>query len=194
MIFACPKGLSGGQRCRSFFAGPRGRSWVPAVGTGLILFAATAASAPGAESASEPPSRPYSVFVSHAGEADAVLDARFRNAVTALAERLSEHPEGFRLVDSADEANIRITVFDAQAVTSELKHVGSAAGFTPNRVFESRGRDFFSFEAVVRVDGHRKQMSGSGTGATEAGSFREAAADFTRRLEQFAEASYAVSR
>ena len=175
-------------------AGSLGRFWIPGLATGLVLFAAPAASAPGAQSATEPPSRPYSVFISHAGEADAVLDARFRNAVTALAERLSEHPEGFRLADSADEANIRITVFDAQAVTSELKHVGSAAGFTPNRVFESRGRDFFSFDAVVRADGHRKQINGSGTGATEAGSFREAATDFVRKVETFAEESYTGSR
>lgn len=179
---------------RSFLAGSLGRSLVPAAAAGLLLFAAPAASAPGTQSASEPPSRPYSVFISHAGEADAVLDARFRNAVTALAERLSEHPKEFRLADSADEANIRITVFDAQAVTSELKHVGSAAGFTPNRVFESRGRDFFSFDAVVRVDGHRKRINGSGAGATETGSFREAATDFVRKVETFAEESYTGSR
>ena len=179
---------------RNFSAGSLGRSLVPALAAGLVLFAAPAASALAAESASEPPSKPYSVFISQAGKVDAVLDARFRNAVTALLERLSEHPDWFRLVDSADEANVRITVFDAQAVTSELKHVGSAAGFTPNRVFESRGRDYFSFDAVVRVDGNRKRIRGSGTGATEAGSFRQAAADFMRRLEHFTEESYSGFR
>ena len=112
----------------------------------------------------------------------------------ALAAGLKEHPASFRLTDSRDAANIRVTVFDAQAATSELRHVGGPAGFIANRVFESRGRDFFSFDAIVRVDGKRKQVKGSGTGATEVGSFRSAATDFVRQLKTFAEESYTESR
>ena len=141
--------------------------------------------APNAESAQEAASEPHSVFVSRAGEVDADLDVRLTNAVIALTEELVDQPGRFRVVESADEAEVHITIFDAQAVTSELRHVGGPAGFTPNRVFESRGSDFFSFDAVVRVDGNRKQIEGSGTGATETGSFRSAASDFARRLETF---------
>ena len=125
---------------------------------------------------------------------DADLDARLQNAVGALVARLEEHPDWFRITDSTEAANIRVTVFDAQSATSELRHVGGPAGFTPNRVFESRARDFFGFDAVVRVDGKRKQVSGSGTGATEMGSLKDAAADFVRKLEEFAEESYTASR
>jgi len=132
-------------------------------------------------------SEPYAVFVSRAGEVDADLDVRLTNAVIALSDELMDLPERFRVVESADAADVRIMIFGAQAVSSELRHVGGPAGFTPNRVFESRGRDFFSFDAVVRVDGNRKQIQGSGTGATETGSFRSAAADFVRRLEAFAQ-------
>ena len=171
----------------------RVRSVVP-VAAGLVLVAATAFSARGSQAAPDPPAKPYSVFLSYAGEVDAEFDARLRNAVGALETALAEHPDWFRLTDSRDEANIRVTLFDAQAATGELRHVGGPAGFIANRVFESRGRDFFSFQAVVRVDGNRKQINGSGTGATEVGSFRDAAADFIRQLEQFAEDSYTGSR
>jgi len=132
-------------------------------------------------------SEPYLVFVSRAGEVDADLDIRLTNAVIALTDELVDLPERFRVVESADEADVRITIFGAQAVTSEVRHVGGPAGFTPNRVFESRGSDFFSFDAVARVHGNRKHIQGSGTGATETGSFRAAATDFVRRLEAFAQ-------
>ena len=160
----------------------------------LAGIAAVAAAAPRAESAPAQSSEPYSVFVSRAGEVDADLDVRLTNAVIALTEALVDQPERFRVVESADQADVRITIFGAQAVTSEVRHVGGPAGFTPNRVFESRGSDFFSFDAVVRVDGNRKQIEGSGTGATETGSFRSAASDFVRRLESFARESYRGSR
>ena len=139
-------------------------------------------------------SEPYAVFVSRAGEVDADLDVRLTNAVIALTDELVDLPERFRVVESADAADVRIMIFGAQAVSSELRHVGGPAGFTPNRVFESRGRDFFSFDAVVRVDGNRKQIRGSGTGATETGSFRSAATDFVRRLEAFAQEQGGGSR
>ena len=145
--------------------------------------------APNAESAQEAASEPHSVFVSRAGEVDADLDVRLTNAVIALTAELVDQPGRFRVVESADEAEVHVTIFDAQAVTSELRHVGGPAGFTPNRVFESRGSDFFSFDAVVRVDGNRKQIECTGTAATETGSFRSAASDFARRLETFAEES-----
>ena len=154
----------------------------------LAAIAAFAATAPGAESSPQA-SEPYSVFVSRAGEVDADLDIRLTNAVIALTEQLVDQAERFRVVESADEADVRITIFGAQAVTGGPRHVGGPAGFTPNRVFESRGSDFFSFDAVVRVDGNRKQIQGSGTGATETGSFRSAASDFVRRLETFAQES-----
>ncbi len=166
---------------------------LPAV-TALALVAASPIAALGPMSLPDSPPKPYSVFVSYAGEADAQLDAHLQNAVGALAEGLEEHPASFRLTDSRDAANIRVTVFDAQAATSELRHVGGPAGFIANRVFESRGRDFFSFDAIVRVDGKRKQVKGSGAGATEVGSFRSAATDFVRQLETFAEESYTGSR
>lgn len=153
-----------------------------------VLAGVAAFAAPGGEG-SPPASEPYSVFVSRAGEVDADVDIRLTNAMIALTEELVDLPKRFRVVESADEADVRITIFDAQAVTSEPRHVGGPAGFTPNRVFESRGSDFFSFDAVVRVDGHRKQIEGSGAGATETGSFRSAASDFVRRLETFAEES-----
>lgn len=154
-----------------------------------VLAGIAAAEAPSAWSALPQPSEPTSVFVARAGEVDADLDVRLTNAALALTAELADQPRRFRVVESADEADVRVTIFDAQAVTSELRHVGGPAGFTPNRVFESRGSDFFSFDAVVRVDGNRKQIEGSGTGATETGSFRSAASDFVRRLETFAQES-----
>ena len=169
-------------------------AFLPSVAAALVLVAASSIAAAGFEGAPDSPPKPYSVFLSYAGEVDAELDARLRNAVGALETALAEYPDWFRLTDSRDEANIRVTLFDAQAATGELRHVGGPAGFIANRVFESRGRDFFSFQAVVRVDGNRKQINGSGTGATEVGSFRDAAADFMRQLEQFAEESYTGSR
>ena len=169
------------MRNRSNFGG-----WgLPAAITVLAAIAAFAAAAPGAEGSPQA-SEPTSVFVARAGEVDADLDVRLTNAVIALTAELADQPGRFRVVESADRADVRVTIFDAQAVTSELRHVGGPAGFTPNRVFESRGSDFFSFDAVVRVDGNRKQLQGSGTGATETGSFRSAATDFVRRLEAFA--------
>ena len=160
----------------------------------MAALAAVAVAMPGAETTPPPSSEPYSVFVSRAGEVDADLDVRLSNAVIALTEELVALPERFLVVESADEADVRITIFGAQAVTSDLRHVGGPAGFTPNRVFESRGSDFFSFDAVVRVDGNRKQIQGSGTGATETGSFRSAATDFVRRLETFAQEQSGGSR
>ena len=160
----------------------------------LVLVAASSIAAAVVEGAADTPAKPYAVFVAFAGEVDPQLDAHLQNAVGALGTALAEHPDWFRLTESRDEANIRVTVFDAQSATSELRHVGGPAGFTPNRVFESRGRDFFSFDAIVRVDGKRKQVNGSGTGATERGSLRDAAADFVRKLEEFAEESYRASR
>ncbi|MXX86254.1 MAG: hypothetical protein F4Y71_07355 [Acidobacteria bacterium] len=157
------------------------------VATTAVLGAAVAVATPSAERTPLQSSEPYSVFVSRAGEVDAALDVRLTNAVIALTAELVEFPERFRVVESADGADVRITIFGAQAVTGEVRHVGGPAGFTPNRVFESRGSDFFSFDAVVRVDGNRKQIQGSGTGATETGSFRSAATDFVRRLEAFAQ-------
>ena len=154
-----------------------------------VLAGIAAAAAPSAEATLPPASEPYSVFVSRAGEVDADLDIRLTNAVIALTEELVDQPERFRVVETADEADVRVTIFDSQAVTSEVRHVGGPAGFTPNRVFESRGSDFFSFDAVVRMDGNRKRIKGSGTGATETGSFRSAASDFVRRLETFARES-----
>ena len=150
--------------------------------------------APSTEGALPQTSEPYSVFVSRAGEVDADLDVRLTNAVIALVDELVDLPERFRVVESADEADVRITIFGAQAVTGGPRHVGGPAGFTPNRVFESRGSDFFSFDAVVRVDGNRKQIQGSGTGATETGSFRSAASDFVRKLEVFAQEQSSGSR
>ena len=158
------------------------------IAAALAVSAGVAAvAAPSAGGTPPQSSEPYSVFVSRAGEVDAHLDVRLTNAVIALTDELVDQPERFRVVESADEADVRITIFDAQAVSSELRHVGGPAGFTPNRVFESRGNDFFAFDAVVRVDGNRKQIQGSGTGATETGSFRSAASDFVRRLETFAQ-------
>jgi hypothetical protein len=173
-----------------FCARSRRVAFLPAVAAALVLVAASSIAAAGFEGAPDSPPKPYSVFVSYAGEADAQLDARLQNAMGALAAGLEEHPALFRLTDSRDTANVRVTIFDAQAATSELRHVGGPAGFIANRVFESRGRDFFSFDAIVRVDGKRKQVKGSGTGATEVGSFRSAATDFVRQLETFAEESY----
>ena len=173
-----------------FCARSRRVAFLPAVAAALVLVAASSIAAAGIEGAPDPPPKPYSVFVSYAGEADAQLDARLQNAMGALAAGLEEHPALFRLTDSRDTANVRVTIFDAQAATSELRHVGGPAGFIANRVFESRGRDFFSFDAIVRVDGKRKQVKGSGAGATEVGSFRSAATDFVRQLETFAEESY----
>lgn len=161
---------------------------------GLAAVPAPDVGTPGAGGVSAQSPAPYSVFLSRADEVDADLDARLANAAVALTAQLGEHPEKFRLVESADAADMRITIFDAQAVTSELRHVGGPAGFTPNRVFESRGHDFFSFDAVVRVHGNRKQIEGSGTGATETGSFRSAASDFVRRLKAFARESRRGSR
>lgn len=166
----------------------RGRSLAAAFAV-MAGIAAVAAAAPSAESTLPQASEPYSVFVARAGEVDADLDVRLTNAAIAVTAELADQPGRFRVVESADEADVRITIFDAQAVTSEVRHVGGPAGFTPNRVFESRGSDFFSFDAVVRVDGNRKQIEGSGTGATETGSFRSAASDFVRRLKAFAQES-----
>ena len=166
----------------------RGRG-LAAVFAVLAGIAAVAAAAPSVESTPPRSAEPYSVFVSRAGEVDADLDIRLTNAVIALTEQLVDRAERFRVVETADEADIHITIFGAQAVTGGPRHVGGPAGFTPNRVFESRGSDFFSFDAVVRVDGNRKRIEGSGTGATETGSFRSAASDFVRRLETFAQES-----
>ena len=165
----------------------------PSLAAALVLAAGSSLAA-GVGGAPDSPEKPYEVFVAYAGEVDAQLDAQLRNAVGALGTELADHPDWFLLTQSRDEANIRVTVFDAQAVTSELRHVGGPAGLTPHRVFESRGRDFFSFDAVVRADGRRKQVRGTGTGATEMGSLKEAAADFVRRLEEFARESYPPSR
>ena len=174
---------------------PPGRvSQLRATAAILVLIAVIPVRAPHAEGAQEEASEPYSVFVSRAGEVDADLDVRLTNAVIALTDELVSLPERFRVVESADGADVRITIFDAQAVTGEVRHVGGPAGFTPNRVFESRGSDFFSFDAVVRVDGNRKQIQGSGTGATEIASFRSAATDFVRRLEAFAKEQGSGSR
>ena len=160
----------------------------------LAAVAAFVVAMPSAGGTLQQSSEPHSVFVSRAGEVDADLDVRLTNAVIALTDQLVDLPERFRIVEAADEADVRITIFDAQAVTSELRHVGGPAGFTPNRVFESRGSDFFSFDAVVRVDGSRKHLQGSGTGATETGSFRSAATDFVLRLEAFAQQQSGGSR
>lgn len=162
--------------------------------TMAVLASVPAVALPSAEKTGPQSSEPYSVFVSRVGEVDADLDVRLTNAVIALTEELLQLPERFRVVESADDADVRITIFGAQAVTSEVRHVGGPAGFTPNRVFESRGSDFFSFDAVVRVDGNRKQIQGSGTGATETGSFRSAATDFVRRLGAFAREQNGGSR
>ena len=62
---------------------------------------------------------------------DADLDVRLTNAVIALTEELVDLPERFRVVESADEADVRITIFDAQAVSSELRHVGGPCRFHP---------------------------------------------------------------
>lgn len=160
----------------------------------LAALASFAVGMPSAEGTLAKSSEPYSVFVARAGEVDADLDVRLTNAVIALTEELVDQPTRFRVVETADEADVRITIFGAQAVTSEVRHVGGPAGFTPNRVFESRGSDFFSFDAVVRVDGNRKQIQGSGTGVTETGSFRSAATDFVRRLGAFAREQTGGSR
>ena len=152
-----------------------------------ILATVATVAVPSAGTTRPQSSEPYLVFVSRAGEVEAALDIRLTNAVIALTAELVELPERFRVVESAEEADVHITIFDAQAVTGEVRHVGGPAGFTPNRVFESRGSDFFSFDAVVRVDGNRKHLQGSGTGATETGSFRSAATDFVRRLGAFAQ-------
>ena len=172
---------------------PRGFDLTAAMAV-LAAVAAFAVAIPGAGGPPPQSSEPYSVYVSRAGEVDADLDVRLTNAVIALTEELTVQPERFRVVEAADEADVRITIFDAQAVTSELRHVGGPAGFTPNRVFESRGSDFFAFDAVVRVDGSRKHLQGSGTGATETGSYRSAATDFVRRLEAFAQEQNAGPR
>lgn len=171
---------------------------LPHIGVSQFVAAAAAVAmlflAPNAGVAQEPASEPTSVFVSRAGEVDADLDVRLTNAVIALTAELVDLPERFRVVEMADEADVRVTIFDAQAVTGEPRHVGGPAGFTPNRVFESRGSDFFSFDAVVRVDGNRKHLQASGTATTETGSFRSAATDFVRRLEAFAQESGGGSR
>lgn len=172
----------------------RKSSYLRGPGFAAAMVVLAAAAVPSAEGATAQSSEPYSVFVSRAGEVDPDLDVRLTNAVIALTEELVDLPERFRVVESAGEADVRITIFGAQAVTSEVRHVGGPAGFTPNRVFESRGSDFFSFDAVVRVDGNRKQIQGSGTGATETGSFRSAATDFVRRLEAFAQERNGGSR
>ena len=164
-------------------------AFLPSIAATLVLVAASSIAAAGFEGAPDPPPKPYSVCVSYAGEADAQLDARLQNAMGALAAGLEEHPALFRLTDSRDTANVRVAIFDAQAATSELRYVGGPAGLIANRVFESRGRDFFSFDAIVRVDGKRKQVKGSGTGATESGSLKDAAADFVRQLEELAQES-----
>ena len=166
--------------------------WGPGLAAAMVGLAAAAV--PSAEGATAQSSGAYSVFVSRAGEVDPDLDVHLTNAVIALTAELVDLPERFRVVESADEADVRITIFGAQAVSSEVRHVGGPAGFTPNRVFESRGSDFFSFDAVVRVDGSRKHLQGSGTGATETGSFRSAATDFVRRLEAFAQERNGGSR
>ena len=160
----------------------------------LVSVAAVAVAMPSAGTTPPQSSEPYSVFVSRAGEVDADLDVRLTNAVIALTDELAELPERFRLVESADEADVRITIFGAHAVSGEVRHVGGPAGFTPNRVFESRGRDLFSFDAVARVAGNRKQIQGSGTGATEIASFRSAASDFVRKLGAFAQEQNGGSR
>ena len=162
--------------------------------TMAILAAVATVAMPSTGTTPPQSSEPYSVFVSRAGEVDADLDVRITNAAIALTDELAELPDRFRVVESADEADVRITIFGAQAVTSGPRHVGGPAGFTPNRVFESRGSDFFSFDAVVRVDGNRKQLQGSGTGATETGSFRSAASDFVRKLGTFAQEQNGGSR
>ena len=135
------------------------------------------------------PSKPFSVFVAHPNEADAVLAERLDRAVSAVAEQLAERGEWFRIVDAAEEADIRVTVFDAQAVPNEPRHVGGPAGFTANRMFDSAGRAHFSFDAVVRADGKRRRVRGAGAGASGAASLEDAAADFLSRLERFAGAA-----
>ena len=171
------------------------RGWGLAVALAVLAaVAAVAVAMPSAETTPPQSSEPFSVFVSRAGEVDADLDVRLTNAVIALTDELVDLPERFRVVETADEADVRVTIFDAQAVTGEPRHVGGPAGFTPNRVFEARGSDFFSFDAVVRVDGNRKHLQASGAGATETGSFRSAATDFVRRLEAFARESGGGSR
>lgn len=157
------------------------------------MFAASMLLPASGPAAAESPEKPYSVYVARPDEVDAQLDARLGNAARALEARLGEHPARFRLADSKDAANIRVTIFDAQAVSGEVQYVG-LGGFAANRFFDARGRDQFSFEAVVRVDGKRKLLDGSGSGATEEASVRDAAADFVRKLARFTEESYTAAR
>lgn len=153
----------------------------------LSRLAITAAiSAFAAPVSAEEPAEPFSVFVAHPNSADAARARQLANAVAALQERVAVRRGWFRLVDSAEQADIRITVFDAHAVTGEPKHVGGPAGFVSNRLSESRGRDRYSFEAVVRADGARGRISGSGDGASGLASVRDAADDFVRNLKRFA--------
>ncbi len=167
---------------------------LPSLAAALILGAASSIVAAAVEGVADTPAKPYAVFVAYPGEVDAQLGAHLHNAAGALGTALADRPEWFRLTESRDEANIRVTVFDAQAATGELRFVGGPAGFTANRVFASRGRDVFSFDAIVRVNGKRKQVNGSGTGATGMDSLKDAAADFVRKLEEFTEESYPAPR
>ena len=163
---------------------------------GLILspvaLLALAAAALGPDEAPRRPPEPFRVFVHATPTADAAVQATLEDALPMVRERVMRRNKWFRLVDSADTAEItlRITHYRRAHLNSLVR------GGQTESMFTCWATGYHYVDAVALAGAARAALSGLDHRCVDEGpSLRSAAGHLAEELERFAKDNYgAVSR
>ena len=163
---------------------------------GLILapaaLLALAVTATGQDEAPRRPPEPFRVFVHATPTADAALQATLDGALPMVRERVGRRNKWFRLVDSAEPAEITLRVTHYRQANLNL----SVRGNLSRSMYGCWATGYHYVDAVALAGDVREALSGLDHRCVDVGpSLRSAASHLAEELERFVRDNYAaVSR
>ena len=150
------------------------------------------AAAAGQDKAPRRPPEPFRVFVHATPTTDAALQATLDDALPMVRERVRRRNRWFRLVDSAETADITLRIIHYRQANLNL----SVRGNLSRSMYGCWATEYHYVDGVALAGDVRAALSGLDHRCVESGpSLRSAASHLAEELERFAKDNYgAVSR
>ncbi|MDE2659197.1 MAG: hypothetical protein OXI45_03210 [Acidobacteriota bacterium] len=164
---------------------------------GLILapaaLLALAVTATGQDEAPRRPPEPFRVFVHATPTADAALQVTLDDALPTVRDRVGRRSQWFRLVDSAESAEITLRITHYRQANLNLSVRGN---LSRSSMYGCWATGYHYVDAVALTGDVREALSGLDHRCVDVGpSLRSAASHLAEELERFAKDNYgALSR
>lgn len=168
------------------------KAWMSGLILSPVALLALAAAATGQDEAPRRPPEPFRVFVHATPTVDAAVRATLDDALPMVRERVERRNGWFRLVDTAETAEITLRITHYRQANLNL----SVRGNLSRSMYGCWATEYHYVDAVALAGDVRAALSGLDHRCVEHGpSLRSAAGHLAEELERFARDNYgAVSR